>query len=395
VHQITRDDWEARYRELELRYEDLESSCIRFREATRRRIRRSRDTLRLVAEHLDDAVFVHDLDSGTTWLSGGFERIWGVEGLPGRREPTVWLDGVHAEDRARVISAAQRLPSNEPVDEEFRVVQPGGDIRTVIGRGFCVDAANGSTVVAGIVHDVTVERQAVEHLRQAQRVEAIGAFAGGVAHDFNNLLSGILGCLRSARRPGVDEEKRDLMIERAEEAVIRGAELVGRLEAVGRGPSGPPGRVAVDEALEAFTVLLRRLVGDSVRLEVVAGAPGALVRGRLAQLERILLNLAANARDAMPNGGLLTLRSEPVTGVPGIEGGEAVMLEVQDTGCGMTDEVRHRLFQPYFTTKRPGKGTGLGMTAVLSVVVQLGGRIKVKSTVGAGTRVRLYLPRAD
>ena len=241
--------------------------------------------------------------------------------------------------------------------------------------------------------------RAEEALRQAQKMETIGQLTGGIAHDFNNLLTVILGNLErvQSRTRGVQPEL-ERMSTRAIEAGRRGAELTRRLLAFGRRQPLSPRAIDVDRLVEGMTILLQRSLGETIDLKVVPS--GVFAHADPGQVESALLNLALNARDAMPRGGSLTIR----TGRSRLEGddalsaeaptGEFVTITVTDTGEGMTRETRERAFEPFFTTKEPGQGSGLGLSMVYGFAKQSGGHVVIDSEVGCGTTVTLYLPPA-
>lgn len=250
--------------------------------------------------------------------------------------------------------------------------------------------------------DVTEPRRVAEQLRQAQRLEAIGQLTGGVAHDFNNLLTVVMGNaeLLGLRLPPQSAEAD--MAKTIFEAATRGAAMTQRLLAFARKQALSPQPVDINRLVSDIHPLLRRALGEHIAIDVVQGT--GLWRALVdpGQLENALLNLAINARDAMPSGGRLVIETANVEPdaphmalPPGVKDGSFVMLTVADTGHGMTPEVMQRLFEPFFTTKPKGQGTGLGLSMVHGFVKQSNGHIEVDSAPGKGTTVRLYLPRVD
>jgi signal transduction histidine kinase len=243
-------------------------------------------------------------------------------------------------------------------------------------------------------------RESQARLLHAQKLEAVGRLAGGVAHDFNNLLSVILGFCRPLLRelPEGDAVRDD--VHEIHAAAERGAALTRQLLTFGRRQELQHRRVNLSDVLRELQPLLARLLGDDVELalELEDDAP---VIGDPQQLEQIAINLAVNARDAMPDGGSFRLRTrvlaldEGEAGSRGVAPGAYVWLAADDTGCGMNDETRARIFEPFFTTKEPGKGTGLGLSIVYSVVEQAGGVIAVEAEPGKGTRFEILLPSAE
>ena len=252
------------------------------------------------------------------------------------------------------------------------------------------------------ISDITLQKQLEAQLAQSQKLQAVGQLAGGIAHDFNNLLTAVLGAADSiGARAGLDAET----VEDAAQigaSALRGAALVRQLLAFGRQQTLQPRVLAVNDAVTDLTGLLRRLLGGKIVLELELETPGRTVRVDPTQLDQVLVNLAVNARDAMEEGGVLTLRSghmtlyRPLTrGVETIPPGRYVMIEVRDTGAGIPPEVLPRIFDPFFTTRRDKGGNGLGLSTVHGIVRQSDGFVAVESELGAGTRVRVYLPRWD
>jgi PAS domain S-box-containing protein len=260
----------------------------------------------------------------------------------------------------------------------------------------------GRDLILAIIHDLT-ERQAIEgQLHQAQKMEAIGQLTGGIAHDFNNLLGVIIGNLDLLRdiRPD-DAELADLSGD-ALDAALRGADLTRRLLAFSRRQPLQPQRIELDALVTGTVKLLRRVLGENIDISLDLAEDTCPVVADAAQLEAALTNLATNARDAMPRGGKLLiatgrrrLDSAYAAANQDVSPGDYAMIEVTDTGEGMSPEVISRIFEPFFTTKGRDKGTGLGLSMVFGFLKQSGGHVAVYSEVGVGTTFRLYLPCAE
>ena len=252
--------------------------------------------------------------------------------------------------------------------------------------------------------DITAQKRLEVQLAHSQKLQAVGQLAGGIAHDFNNLLTAIAGAAEAIlERDGLGRDgPPDPDAQQILDSAGRGAALVRQLLAFGRQQTLQPRALAVNDAISALSSLLDRLLGGQVRLVLDLETPGRMVRADPTQLDQVLVNLAVNARDAMPDGGTLTLRTghinlyRPLTlGEETIPPGRYVMIEVQDTGVGIATDVLPRIFDPFFTTRRDSGGNGLGLSTVHGIVRQSEGFLAVESAPGQGSRFRIYLPRYD
>jgi PAS domain S-box-containing protein len=331
-------------------------------------------------------------------------RIFGVSPDQFVPTPRKFLEFVHPDDRASVAACEAEVARGVcPAPIEYRVVRPDGTVRHLYRETELIrDAAGRPISLTGMIHDVTERRQTEEQLRQAQKMEAIGNLTGGMAHDFNNLLGVIIGNLDLAREqllPGDDELSE--LVEEARQAAWKGADLTRRLLAFARRQPLRPAQIGINELVADTVRLLRRMLGEDI--EIMLGLDEGIwpVVADPAQLEASLANLAGNARDAMPNGGRLTINTrnarldaDYAASHADVTPGEYAMIEVSDTGSGIPPETMSRIFEPFFTTKDPGKGTGLGLSMVFGFMKQSNGHINVYSEPGVGTTFRLYLPRA-
>ena len=276
-------------------------------------------------------------------------------------------------------------------------MSPDGSIRWIHDRAFPVHDAAGRVIrKAGVSEDVTARRRLEMQLRQAQKMEAIGQLAGGVAHDFNNLLSVISGHseLLAMMSPS-DERWRDSIAE-IRRATELGSAVTRQLLAFSCQQILEPQVLDLNAVVTQAEKMLRRLIGEDVRLTTLLQPRISPVRADLGQLNQVILNLAVNARDAMPQGGSLTIETRELDldtkAHPEIRPGRHVLLTVADTGWGMAPDVQTRIFEPFFTNKAEGQGTGLGLSVVFSIVQQSGGHIDVESRPGVGTKFEIYLP---
>ncbi len=364
---------------LEERTAELRDSEERFRTA----FRTSPDAINI--NRLADGIYVA-VNEGFTRMSGWTEaEALGRSSL----ELEVWGDPA---DRARLVEGLVRDGFVENLEARFR----GKDGREIVGLMSARRIQlQGEQVILSITRDVTRWRRAEEErdrlrerVQETQRLEGLGRLAGGVAHDFNNLLTVILGCcevLREALETRAPEQLAE--VEEVRAAGERARDLTGQLLAFARRQVVAPRALDLGEVLRSAERLLRRVLGEDVALAVEVGEGLWPVHCDPGQLEQVLVNLAVNARDAMPGGGTLTIAAHNQP--PGW-----VRLAVRDTGTGMPPEVQAHLFEPFFTTKEKGKGTGLGLATVHGIVAQAGGRIEVQTTAGVGTTFAVLLPRS-
>jgi PAS domain S-box-containing protein len=316
-----------------------------------------------------------------------------------------FLAVVHPDDRDRVVRAnAEAVAGVGGFAVEYRIVSPGGATRWHRTVGRAIAGAGGVPErLVGVSLDVTDQRTLEAQLRQAQKMEAVGQLAGGVAHDFNNLLMIVTGSTEFAREslPAGAPALEDLAA--VDEAARRAAQLTRQLLAFSRRQVLKAELLDLDRVVRGVEPLLRRLIGEDI---TVLTLPAGDVRPVLAdpgQLEQVLVNLAVNARDAMPAGGRLVIetanvrltRADAERRGAGVPPGDYVRLRVRDTGTGMDDATLGQIFEPFFTTKPPGKGSGLGLSTVYGIVKQSGGFVWVTSAPGEGTTFEIDLPAAN
>ncbi|MDO9712237.1 PAS domain S-box protein [Paracraurococcus lichenis] len=375
------------------------------------RLRQSEETFRFLVNGVTDyAIFM--LDAGgrvATWNTGAerLKRYTEREILGQHFSAFYTQDDRDAGLPARVLETVQREGRYD--GEGWRVRKDGSRFWAHVVVDPLRDDAGRLVGYAKVTRDITERRQAEQALEQtraalaqAQKMETIGQLAGGVAHDFNNLLTAILGgasLLERRASERLDGEARKLLAG-IREAAKRAATLTHQLLAFSRKQTLAPQVAEVNRLVMGASELLRRTLGEGVAIETVLA--GGLWRTCVDpnQLENAVLNLAVNARDAMPDGGRLTLETGNVlldesyaAAQPDVTPGQYVMVAVSDTGTGMSEEVMRKAFEPFFTTKPEGRGTGLGLSQVFGFVKQSGGHIKLYSELGRGTTVKIYLPR--
>lgn len=365
-------------------------------------LRRSADLLNLAQQIAGLGSWIWDIQNERFSWSETLCSIVGVDPL-GDMRLSRFLERVHPEDQPRVEQFRSQLRANtRPPSLEFRIVRPDQVVRHVLmDARLEVDALDHAQRVVGTVLDVTSHRELEEKLRHSQKLEAVGALAGGVAHDFNNYLIVIRGNLELLSASLVEGENREQITEILR-ATERCATLIRQLLTFGRKHPTSPKLIQLEQLATESTNMLRRLLGSHIELVVRAEPNLSPVLVDPSQIELVIMNLAVNARDAMHNGGtlLLEVSKRHVTAAlassrPGLSAGDYVVLRVSDTGTGIPEELRSRIFEPFFTTKKAGQGTGLGLATVYGVVQQCGGQIEVHSHLGQGTSFTLFFPSSS
>jgi signal transduction histidine kinase len=408
---------------------DIRREANRAIWASETRFRISQDRLSIALSTGGVGVFEWEIESDEVAVLGPISSLYGVDrqiaetaGLPLAN----FIAGIHPDDRGLVeASIADAIETSFPYRAEYRVV--GGEAeRIVLAVGDVSTHVERGRRLAGVIIDVTEQRlaerellvlnsrledrvanevseriKAEDALRQAQKMEAVGQLTGGVAHDFNNLLTVIMGGLDTIRRARPDDEARiKRAVDMALQGVQRAASLTGRLLAFSRRQPLDPKPVELNRLVRDMTDLLHRTLGEQIELEAVLAPRLWVVEVDQNQLESALINLAVNARDAMPDGGKLTIETANtaldesyVAQDAEVVPGQYVVVAVSDSGGGMSKATLARVFEPFFTTKEVGRGTGLGLSMVYGFVKQSRGHITIYSEEGQGTTVKLYFPR--
>ena len=370
-------------------------------------LRRSEERYRLVSEASSDYVYSLKVDPEGTltceWITDPFTRITGFDAAEINLRG--WTGLYHPDDHEIAGQHEEALRSGRSDSIEVRVVTKDKQVRWIRVHErpvFSLDDPSRVERIYGAAQDITVQKQLEEQLLQSRKMEAIGQLAGGVAHDFNNLLTVICGYGDLLKKqPDLSRTAREYADEILE-AAKRAAQLTRQLLAFSRRQVLQLKTVNLNNVVADVEKLLRRLIGEDVELRTAYAPDLGLVRADPAQIEQVIMNLAVNARDAMPKGGRLTIATANVDldgrrpdqqAMP--QGGPQVMLTVSDTGSGMDAETAARVFEPFFTTKELGKGTGLGLAMAYGIVKQSGGDIRVYTEAGRGTTFNIYLPRLE
>ncbi len=338
-------------------------------------------------------------DGRYVWANATLRRMLGYtrEELAGNPPE----DHRHPDDNAiEIVNARGAVPEWDPIDR--RLVAKSGRTLQVRTRAIHLGPdATGQDLVVKMAEDITQQRQVEAALRQAQKMEAIGNLAGGMAHDFNNLLGVIIGDLDTIAARLTGNAEVASLVQDATDAALRGADLTRNMLAFARRQPLQPVELAVNAVIGDITRMLARILREDVMITLDLAPTVWPVIADRGMLESCIVNLASNARDAMPRGGSLRIATanrlidaEAAALQQTVRPGEYVMIEVADTGVGMSPEVLDRVFEPFFTTKAPSQHSGLGLSMVFGFITQSGGHITVDSTPGSGTTLRLYLPRA-
>jgi PAS domain S-box-containing protein len=363
--------------------------------------RTAEERVRFALESSGVGIWDMNHDTGQLEWSEIMEAQFGLP--PGAFEGTLeaFTSRVHPDDRVCVTETmADAVTTGADFSLSYRAIWPDGSVRSLSGSGRVLLDQHGKAVRAvGISMDVTERRALEDQVRQSQKMDAIGGLAGGVAHDFNNLLTVILGHCELIASDLAPSDPRLIDVAAIQHAGATAAALTRQLLAFSRKQIIEPTRLDLSVVVGDMRGMLARLIPEDVDIVASLGADLAAISADRAQVEQIILNLAVNARDAMPHGGTLTMTTSALrstgpcpTTPAALKPGRYVVLKVTDTGEGMTEAVQARIFEPFFTTKAVGSGTGLGLATVHGIVMQGGGCIDVKSEIDRGTSFTIYFP---
>ena len=362
----------------------------------------SQERFRLVAKTIGDVIWDWNLRSDITWRSDGFENTFGLAASEADELQTSWERLIHEDDRERIANSLKTAinGSSQTWTEEYRVLRRDGTYAVVEDRAQIVREAGGKAVrMVGGVRDLTERKNFEARLLRSQRMESIGILAGGIAHDLNNILAPILMSIEILKQDSSNKEHTHRMLEIVRASAQRGADLVRQVLTFSRGADGEYMAVSFRHLFQELESIVKETFPSNIKIEFNAASHLWPVMGDTSQLHQVLLNLAVNARDAMPFGGTLLFAASNRSSdaqFPGVDAetpaGSYVELVVTDSGTGMTPEVRERIFEAFFTTKGEGKGTGLGLASVHAIVKQYRGFVNVTSEVGVGTTFKVYFP---
>jgi PAS domain S-box-containing protein len=359
---------------------------------------------RALVEHVSAISYIAELGVDGPWLyvSPQVETIFGFSADEWLMDSREWIRHVHPEDHTVVFAAEEASHRGERFQAEYRVTRKDGRLIWVSDTAVVVTGSDSRRLMEGIIVDITERKLLEGQLQQARRMEAVGRLAGGIAHDFNNLLTVIKGYTELALTRARLQSELRTDIERIEDASERAAGLVRQLLAFSRRQVLQPKVLDLNSIVVGLDKLLRRLMDEDIEMQTLVGKGVGTIKADPGQIEQVIMNLVVNARDAMPDGGRLTIETANVDldasyakDHATVRPGSYVVLVVTDTGIGMSADTVAHIFEPFYTTKESGRGTGLGLSTVYGIVKQSGGYVWVYSEPGKGSAFKVYLPRVD
>src|SRR5690348_10533357 len=367
----------------------------------RLRLGEREELFRLIDENAADMIALIDANGRRLYSSPSYEKLLGYSAA--ELAAASFYDQIHPDDREAVIAAiTEARKSSVGGRLEYRLLHKNGYPLTVESTVSIVKNHDKGEKLVIVNRDITDRKQLEGQLYLSQKLEAIGRLSGGIAHDFNNLLGVIIGYSEALQRQIGEKHAFREPIDEIQNAAKRAAVLTQQLLAFSRKQVLKPKVLHLNTVVSDVDRMLRRLIGEDIELKVVLAKELGMVKADPGQVDQVIFNLAVNSRDAMPDGGKLTLETSnaeldqnDVNQFRYVVPGLYVLLKVSDTGCGVDAETQSHIFEPFFTTKEPGKGTGLGLATVYGIVKQSGGYIWVDSEVGKGTTFKIYLPRVD
>ncbi|HEV2594770.1 MAG TPA: response regulator [Sphingomicrobium sp.] len=365
-------------------------------------LRRAEQRQAAIIQSLPMVLYLEAFDANPRWpsyVSGDLEAITGFAYEDVTKNPGIWAERLHPDDRNRVLAALEARRKAGRSSIEYRWQCADGTYKHFLDQAVLLRDNDGNPLeFAGTLTDVSEQRSLESQLIQAQKMDAIGKLTGGIAHDFNNLLAAVIGGLSLIERRTTMGEEQQRVLGMTKRAAEQGSELVRRLLAFARRQRLEPQPIELVSLQGAVLDLLTHTLGGLVNLEWRVEEGIWTVFADQAQLELALVNLIINARDAMPDGGTVTIFAEnrSLLGeqIPGVVAGDYVRLAVKDTGTGISPQDLEKVLEPFFTTKEVGKGSGLGLSMVYGFAKQSDGAFRIESDIGRGTTAELWLPRA-
>ncbi|PJZ69477.1 hybrid sensor histidine kinase/response regulator [Leptospira perolatii] len=402
--------------ELRRRTEELELE-IEERKNFENRIKESEERFRQLTDAIREVFWMTNLEqTEILYISHAYEEVWGRSCESLYKDPDSWWKAIHPEDRLRVHQGL--IPEKHmqaEYTEEYRIIRSDGSIRWIQDRSFPVRNEKGEVIrIAGIAEDTTERvnreqklkeieakrKELQEQLVQAQKFESLGTLASGIAHDFNNILTILLGHISILGHIKSNPDKFSRSVDALQKTAQRGAALVQQLLTFARKTEFKPELIQLNDIVIEVHKLLDQTIPKNIKIDLKLDKELPLMLADSNQIHQVLLNLCVNGRDAMPKGGSLCLETKVISGtgnlsLPVVTKGitnKYLLLKVSDTGIGMDENTRRKVFEPFFTTKGPGKGTGLGLALVYSIVEKHFGSIEIDSELGKGTTVRIFFP---
>ncbi len=375
---------------------------ITERRAAEAALRESEERFKFVARAVSDVVWDRDLTANTLWWSSGLLTAFGFAPSEIEAGAEAWSKRIHPDERPHVVAGIQHAIAGpeESWTADYRFQCQDGRYAFVQDRGYIIRDATGRGIrMVGGMRDLTAQKKLEAQYLRAQRMESIGTLAGGIAHDLNNMLAPIMMSIELLKLDAGNDPRRTRILKIIENSSRRGANLVRQVLAFARGIDGQRVAIPLRRLIDELDGIIGETFPRNIRITSQVDENLAPFMGDPTQLHQVLLNLAVNARDAMPQGGAFTITASNITldaqyagTSPEAKAGPYVLIEVADTGTGIPPEVRDRIFEPFFTTKEIGKGTGIGLATVHTIIRSHGGFLQVESEVGRGTTFKIYLP---